>query len=152
MACCRVGVILQRCPKGAVNYIASKKPSYCMQAASSEKVQHWVRQLCVGGKRLSCEPSAYLFPAAGILKDHLCGVPQKPLQLISRNFAVENRLPTAHKGMMGEFKEESSTLLKGLCFPLHLESLPFLSLVMVMEWVSGNVWTNSGATVADFPF
>lgn len=90
------------------------------------------------------------FSRRSILKEHLGGEPQQPLQPFRRNFAVANWMPTAHKRMMGEFKEEEElgTLLKSFHFLVALESLPFLFLAVVVEWVRGDVWTNSGATIS----
>lgn len=106
-------------------------------------------------ERLSYQLPAASLPAAGdmsaqILKEHLGGEPQQPLQPFRRNFAVANWMPTAHKRMMGEFKEEEElgTLLKSFHFLVALESLPFLFLAVVVEWVRGDVWTNSGATIS----
>ena len=76
----------------------------------------------------------------------------------SRNFAVASWIPTAHKGRMGELKEEEmSTLLKSFLFFfffffLALVSLPFLSLVKVVGWVRGDVWTILEPLLVGFTF
>lgn len=57
-----------------------------------------------------------------------------------------------YKRMMGEFKEEEELgiLLKSFYFFVVLEFLLFLFLVVVVEWVRGDVWINFGVIISGF--